>query len=120
MKILYEEYLIYDNIHLIGSIGGTLGMCIGFSFTGIIQHCAIFFIKKFKHKIPNTILQKSTTLKSLQVKESKNPATSKDDRLSIWIESLPQVKPLGEDNKGIDLLQENFNVSPVISKSVYV
>ena len=117
MKILYEEYLIYDNIHLIGSIGGTLGMCIGFSFTGIIQYCAIFLIKKFKHKIPNTILQKSTALQSLQVKQSKNPATSKDDQLSIWIESLPQVRPLGEDNKGIDLQQD---VSPVISKSVYV
>ena len=120
MKILYEEYLIYDNIHLIGTIGGTLGMCIGFSFTGIIEHSAIFLIKKFKHKIPNTILQKSTALKSLKVKESVIPAISKDDQLSIWIESVPYVKPLGEDNKGTDLLQENFNISSVISKSIYV
>ena len=34
---VYEEYLIYDAISMIGSVGGTLGMCIGFSFTGIIS-----------------------------------------------------------------------------------
>ena len=34
---LYEEYLIYDTINTIGSIGGTLGMCIGFSFSGLIS-----------------------------------------------------------------------------------
>ena len=34
---LYEEYLIYDAINVIGSVGGTLGMCIGFSFTGLIS-----------------------------------------------------------------------------------
>ena len=34
---MYEEYLIYDAISMVGSVGGTLGMCIGFSFTGIIS-----------------------------------------------------------------------------------
>ena len=34
---VYEEYLIYDAISMVGSVGGTLGMCIGFSFTGIIS-----------------------------------------------------------------------------------
>ena len=34
---LYEEYLVYDEINAIGSIGGTLGMCIGFSFSGLIS-----------------------------------------------------------------------------------
>ena len=31
---VYDNYLIYDAITMIGSVGGTLGMCIGFSFTG--------------------------------------------------------------------------------------
>ena len=35
---VYEEYLIYDVISAIGSVGGTLGMCIGFSFTGLISY----------------------------------------------------------------------------------
>ena len=34
---LFEEYLIYDIISVIGAVGGTLGMCIGFSFTGLIS-----------------------------------------------------------------------------------
>ena len=29
------EYFIYDAISMVGSVGGTLGMCIGFSFTGM-------------------------------------------------------------------------------------
>ena len=35
MKTVYEEYLIFDIVGMIGSVGGTLGMCIGFSFSGI-------------------------------------------------------------------------------------
>ena len=34
---VYEEYLVYDIVSMIGSVGGTLGMCIGFSFTGMIS-----------------------------------------------------------------------------------
>ena len=30
-----QEYLIFDVTGMIGSVGGTLGMCIGFSFSGI-------------------------------------------------------------------------------------
>ena len=39
---VYEEYLIYDVISAIGSVGGTLGMCIGFSFTGLISYLIHF------------------------------------------------------------------------------
>ena len=31
-----EEYLLYDEVGLIGSVGGTLGLFIGFSFSGVI------------------------------------------------------------------------------------
>ena len=33
---VYEEYFIIDSIGLIGSVGGTLGVFIGFSFSGLI------------------------------------------------------------------------------------
>ena len=53
---LYDEYLIYDEINTIASVGGTLGMCIGFSFTGLIS-CMITFLKNtifiFKGKLGN-------------------------------------------------------------------
>ena len=42
---VHEEYLIYDMIGLIGSVGGTLGMFIGFSFTGVVT-CFFNFLKK--------------------------------------------------------------------------
>ena len=29
----FEEYLVYDMIAMISAIGGTMGLCIGFSFT---------------------------------------------------------------------------------------
>ena len=32
---IHEEYLIYDFVGMLGSIGGTLGMCIGFSFVSL-------------------------------------------------------------------------------------
>ena len=35
MTEVIEEYLIFDMVGMIGSVGGTLGMCIGFSFSGV-------------------------------------------------------------------------------------
>ena len=34
---VHEEYLIYDFAGILGTIGGTLGMCIGFSFVGLMS-----------------------------------------------------------------------------------
>ena len=35
MTTVHQEYLIFDVTGMIGSVGGTLGMCIGFSFSGV-------------------------------------------------------------------------------------
>lgn len=49
---VFEEYLVYDTIGVIGAVGGTLGMCIGFSFTNLthfVMMCiqtVINFVKK--------------------------------------------------------------------------
>ena len=37
MVVEYKERLVFDVIGMVGSIGGTLGMCIGFSFSGILS-----------------------------------------------------------------------------------
>ena len=37
-----EEYLIYDFVGLVGSVGGTLGMFIGFSFMNVISDVLIY------------------------------------------------------------------------------
>ena len=50
---VYEEYFIIDSIQLIGSVGGTLGMFIGFSFSNLII-CIIEYIQSFmKRKLPS-------------------------------------------------------------------
>ena len=40
---LHEEYLIYDLFGTIGSIGGTLGMFLGFSCSGVLSLITYFF-----------------------------------------------------------------------------
>ena len=46
---VYEEYLIYDFARMLGSIGGTLGMCIGFSFVGMCSFMLIQIQKLFNY-----------------------------------------------------------------------
>ena len=46
MKV-FKQYLIYDAMGMIGSVGGTLGLFLGFSMTGIIS----WVFKKYKRNI---------------------------------------------------------------------
>ena len=45
--VVHVEYFIYNTMGMIGSVGGTFGLFIGFSVTGFISS-ANEFIKKFK------------------------------------------------------------------------
>ena len=42
MSTVQEEYLIFDVTGMVGSVGGTLGMCIGFSFSGVTTNILDF------------------------------------------------------------------------------
>ena len=42
MTITYNEYLIFDTIGALGTVGGTLGIVIGFSLTGVISGFIVF------------------------------------------------------------------------------
>ena len=37
MTTVKEEYLMYDYVGLVSSVGGTLGICVGISFYGVIE-----------------------------------------------------------------------------------
>jgi len=50
MTVTYKEYLIFDTIGVVGSVGGTLGIVIGFSLTGVISSIIIFLKKIVKTK----------------------------------------------------------------------
>ena len=47
-QIIYKEYLVYDAIGMIGSIGGSLGLCIGFSIFDTLCMLVDFALKKLK------------------------------------------------------------------------
>ena len=42
---VYQEYLIYNFFDMFGSVGGTLGVFIGFSMTGLISTAIDYFRK---------------------------------------------------------------------------
>ena len=46
--IVNAEYYLYDWISMIGAIGGTLGLCIGFSFMDFVRNLITFFIQGLK------------------------------------------------------------------------
>ena len=48
LKTVYKEYLIFDMIGMIGSVGETLGMFIGFSFSGIISTISNLILNTIK------------------------------------------------------------------------
>ena len=48
---VYEEYFIIDSIQLIGSVGGTLGMFIGFSFSNLIICIIEYFRSLMERKL---------------------------------------------------------------------
>ena len=65
------EYLLYDFISTLGNVGGTLGLFIGFSFSGLISyilHGAIKFVdfvnqwngtKKYENKVVTLVQETS-------------------------------------------------------------
>ena len=67
------EYYLYDFISTLGNVGGTLGLFIGFSFSGTISYILNFIIARLNgkriHQIANIddsprndlVLQKGTT-----------------------------------------------------------
>ena len=49
---VYEEILIFDEIGLVGTIGGSLGLFVGFSFLGFINPCMETLIDKLANLFP--------------------------------------------------------------------
>ena len=43
-----KEYLIYDTLSLIGTVGGTLGLFVGFSFYDFLVMITHFILKKIE------------------------------------------------------------------------
>ena len=59
---VHTEYLLYDFISTLGNVGGTLGLFIGFSVSGLITFILNFFIKMVE------VVQNWNTLRATQNK----------------------------------------------------
>ena len=88
-----EEYLIYDTITMISSVGGTLGMCIGFSFTNIIAN--IFALIQ---KLRNIIKLKVSTKKLVQPLFVK-PVNNKQENIKLEDDVKYFIKKCFEEQK---------------------
>ena len=47
-QVFHKEYLVYDDIGMIGSIGGSLGLFIGFSLFDSLTMIMDFILRKLK------------------------------------------------------------------------
>ena len=56
-----EEYLIYDMVSMISAIGGTMGLCVGFSFRECIDILLDYLEKSYK----SVFCPKSTRVRRL-------------------------------------------------------
>ena len=60
---LHTEYILYDLISMVGNVGGTLGLFIGFSFSGLIAFALKSFLKmtEYIEKRSNKIAEQGET-----------------------------------------------------------
>ena len=66
------EYLLYDFISTIGNVGGTLGLFIGFSFSGLISYTLHLINSMFGGMVKSKIDCNENSRKILMVKAVQN------------------------------------------------
>ena len=70
MSNIHEEILVMDSIGLLGSLGGSLGLFIGFSFYGYIdQLIEVIMEKVVERKLKLAQTQVSTTIDVLHLNQ---------------------------------------------------
>ena len=77
-----EEYLILDLIGVIGSIGGTLGLCIGLSFRDLFRDVGTFLLQS----LAGTMWRKEE--KETQIQREGQFQKTRDDLVAPIIQSF--------------------------------
>ena len=73
MSNIHEEILVMDSIGLLGSLGGSLGLFIGFSFYGYFdQLIEVIMAKIVERKLKLAQTQVPTTIDVLDINQDKN------------------------------------------------
>ena len=101
---VHEEYIVYDTLGIIGSVGGTLGLFIGFSFSGLVSSimeiCLNVFISKRKNEVnpSNDVIK----VQPIQLSETNQVFTVEQSKLHdilLRIESLENNSRFAHDNQ---------------------
>ena len=87
-EAVYEEYLIVDFYGMVGVVGGTLGLFIGFSFFNVITFL-IDLIKKMYKKTKNRIISEEM-ISSNMIKVEENQRSTYDFQQMEYV--LNQLK----------------------------
>ena len=85
---VHEEYLIYDEIGLIGSVGGTLGIFIGFSFSGVVT-CVINIVQQVKNIIKIKLIPSNGSPNVTVVKSAFDEIQSNQQIFKNFAQSMP-------------------------------
>ena len=79
---VFEEYLIYDFIGMLGSVGGTLGMCIGFSLAGVVTFILTHLQSVLNYfNVKMNFSGKSKRTSKVILVESKSKTLSDEERI---------------------------------------
>ena len=70
---VYEEYLMYDLVAMIGAIGGTLGLCIGISLKDMTR-VLLRFLEQLRKKVQRQVGNRKKRLSKDILVDKKNPA----------------------------------------------
>ena len=97
---VHEEYLIFDSVAMIGSIGGTLGLCIGFSFANVFAMIL---------KLSNIPCKKHEVINDSILKSEKGFAT-KQDIVNVQKSLKVVLKRLDRYHQKLDLVEEMMNL----------
>ena len=98
---VYKEYLIYDVIGMVGMVGGTLGLFIGFSFSNFltclfenIQWIILKICSRNSNAIDNDQAKSSQNRKSEENVQLEQKFTRIKTELETVVKELEEVKKL--------------------------
>ena len=92
---VYNEYIIFDTIGMIGAVGGTLGLFIGFSFNNVIDYL-LGYLKWFTTKIfkkkANSIINQETP--AIRVEECQRRFTKLEMQIAKMQKAINDLQPI--------------------------
>ena len=115
-----EEYIIYDMAATIGAIGGTLGLCIGFSFMDWVKDIGIFFLKVLlrihSQTCQNKMICGEDAVEKTKVFEFNTPTLP--DQPDLTLLAFRLNNKVAEMQRQLNELREEIRMSLPIKRSI--